>query len=430
MSSRRAFSIAVLLLGALSCESGENEAPGDTAGAGAGGTSSGAGAGTTAGTSSGGKAGNGAAGHAQGGASGVGGSSGAGGNAAGAGGSGRGGTGGGGATGGGVGGNAGNAAGIGGGAGVLSGGAGSANGGTGGDAAGNGGTTSGGSGMSGMSGSGGSGGSEPVTYDWVLTAFTNESESNMFVYHSDNGTNFDLVKGPAYTPPGSQLVRDPSVMLHDDGRYYLVYTTGWREDNFGIAHSTDLETWTFLTTVPTLSNATSSWAPEWYVDDGAIHVIISISTTGNGDAFGTFTPHLFTAESDDLQSWDSGRQMTGITPNYIDTFVVRAGSTYHAFTKNENTKIIEHATASALTGPYTFVGTGDWAGWGNTAVEGPCLFQLEDGTWRMLVDGYTSSQYLYSDSEDLTTWSQRRALPGGLSGFIRHGTVLRRSVSP
>lgn len=47
----------------------------------------------------------------------------------------------------------------------------------------------------------------------------------------------------------------------------------------------------------------------------------------------------------------------------------------------------------------------------------------------MLVDGYASGQYLYSDSQDLARWSKRQALPGGLSGFIRHGTVLRRMAS-
>jgi hypothetical protein len=284
-------------------------------------------------------------------------------------------------------------------------------------------------GRGGSSGAGGAaGGAGTVSYDWVLTAFTNQSESNMYVYRSADGLRFDLIKGPAYTPPSGQLVRDPSVIRRADGRYYLAYTTGWRDKKFGIAYSTDLVGWTFLTTVPTLANATSSWAPEWFVEDGAVHVIISISTTGNGSAFGNFTPYLFTAKSEDLTTWDGGVKMTGIEPNYIDTFVVRADATYHAFTKNEDAKVIEHATASALGGPYTFVGKGDWTGWGGTPVEGPCLFQLANGTWRMLVDGYMSSQYLYSDSQDLARWSKRQALSDGLSGFIRHGTVLRRVV--
>src|SRR5690348_12242542 len=61
---------------------------------------------------------------------------------------------------------------------------------------------------------------------YLMTAFTNSSESNMNVYDSSNATSYNLIKANAYTPP-SGLVRDPSVMRHTDGYYYLVYTTNW-----------------------------------------------------------------------------------------------------------------------------------------------------------------------------------------------------------
>jgi len=48
----------------------------------------------------------------------------------------------------------------------------------------------------------------------------------------------------------------------------------------------------------------------------------------------------------------------------------------------------------------------------------------------MLVDGYSSGEYLYTDSSDLKTWGPRHELPGGLSGFIRRGTVLARATAP
>ena len=55
---------------------------------------------------------------------------------------------------------------------------------------------------------------------------------------------------------------------------------------------------------------------------------------------------------------------------------------YHVFTKSEtSSKFIEHATASSLTGPYTFVQTGDFAKWGRA--EGPCITQLPDGRFRL-----------------------------------------------
>lgn len=63
--------------------------------------------------------------------------------------------------------------------------------------------------------------------------------------------------------------------------------------------------------------------------------------------------------------------MSGIEPNYIDTFVVKRGSQYHAFTKNESAKYVEHALATSLAGPWRFVQTGKSMylgdGWGSWA---------------------------------------------------------------
>src|SRR3712207_9581291 len=73
---------------------------------------------------------------------------------------------------------------------------------------------------------------------YLMTAFTNSSESNMYVYDSANATNFSLVRSNAYTPP-SGLIRDPSVIRHTDGYYYIVYTTGWTGNTIGFARSAD-----------------------------------------------------------------------------------------------------------------------------------------------------------------------------------------------
>jgi hypothetical protein len=52
--------------------------------------------------------------------------------------------------------------------------------------------------------------------------------------------------------------------------------------------------------------------------------------------------------------------MAGIGPNYIDTFIVwdEDSKMYHAYTKNETSKYLEHAVATSLAGPWTFVQTG------------------------------------------------------------------------
>jgi hypothetical protein len=103
---------------------------------------------------------------------------------------------------------------------------------------------------------------------------------------------------------------------------------------------------------------------------------------------------------------------------------LKVGSTYHAFAKNETTRYCEHATATNLTGPWTFVGTGNWAGWGS-GMEGPAVVQLDDGTWRIYMDGQGSTPFVTATSPDLDTWSSWIALPNGLGDVVRHGTVIR-----
>ena len=50
---------------------------------------------------------------------------------------------------------------------------------------------------------------------YVFTAFTQNSESNLYVYTSADATTFSLLAGPTYTPP-TGLIRDPSVIYHTE----------------------------------------------------------------------------------------------------------------------------------------------------------------------------------------------------------------------
>jgi hypothetical protein len=260
---------------------------------------------------------------------------------------------------------------------------------------------------------------------YTMTAFTNSSESNMYVYEANDATGYRLLRGPAFTPP-SGLIRDPSIMRHTDGLYWIVYTTNWNGNTIGFARSSDRVNWTFVRnhTIP-LANISQTWAPEWFKDtDGSVNIVFSLRF-GNA---GGFRPYKITATNSALSAFSTPTVLAGIAPNYIDTFVVKIGSTYHAFTKNETTKDIEYATASSLTGPYTMRRTGNWAGFGGPN-EGQSLVQLDNGGWRIYFDAYTTGQYYYADSYDgFNTWTARAALPG-LTGFARHFTVLKETVS-
>ena len=101
-------------------------------------------------------------------------------------------------------------------------------------------------------------------------------------------------------------------------------------------------------------------------------------------------------------------------------------------TKNETTKTLERAWAASLTGPWTIDRTGDWAGWGDW-IEGPALTPIKgaDGKdgWRIYFDDYRDKTYWYSDSFDgLNTWTKKQQV-GGVSGAVRHFTVIREPTT-
>ncbi|MFH8798575.1 glycoside hydrolase family 43 protein [Streptomyces sp. NPDC017936] len=264
---------------------------------------------------------------------------------------------------------------------------------------------------------------------YTIVPFLDSDDGTVNVYQSDDATDFRLLRSSAYTPPGNRI-RDASILKHTDGSYYLTYTTHTWQDvstTIGFARSTDRVNWTFLYDHPVpVAGLSRAWAPEWFVDgDGSVNVIVSCSTT---DDEWIFTPYLLKAADSALTSWSSPVALAGIGKNHIDTFLVRIGSTYHAFTKNETTKYIEYATASRLTGPYTVSRTGNWAGWGSYR-EGPALVQLDNGAWRIFFDGYGDGTYYYSDSHDtFATWSTPKALPA-VSGTARHFTVVKETVA-
>ncbi|MFJ8019468.1 glycoside hydrolase family 43 protein [Streptomyces sp. NPDC096311] len=260
---------------------------------------------------------------------------------------------------------------------------------------------------------------------YTMTAFTYGSETDMYVYDSPDGTTFNLVKGPAYTPP-SGLVRDPSIMKHTDGYYYVTYTSGWNTDQIGFARSTDRQNWTFLGNITLgLSGIGNAWAPEWFVDpgDGSVNIIVSLHL--NSEASGVFHPYKVTATDSALSAWSTPVALSGISDSHIDTTVVKVGSIYHAFLKSTSTKSIDFASSSSLTGPWTNTRTNNIVDYDG---EGPVLVQLDNGAWRMYWESYQVHKAFYTDSYDtFQTWTTPTELPG-VSGTIKHFTVIKETV--
>ncbi len=166
---------------------------------------------------------------------------------------------------------------------------------------------------------------------------------------------------------------------------------------------------------PSLSPfTTKAWAPEWFVDGDRVNVILSMSTGGG------FVPYLLTALEPSLRQWSLPVPLAGIGADHIDTTVVKVGSTYHAFTKNEATKVVEHAVAPSATGPYSFVPRETGARWWRAPPSSSC---------RTGSGGSTSTPTPRASTSTPTARTAGQLVPlreiPGLSGSVRHFGVMR-----
>lgn len=103
-----------------------------------------------------------------------------------------------------------------------------------------------------------------------------------------------------------------------------------------------------------------------------------------------FKPFILSANAGDpLKLWSAPKEieLTTNRDSHIDMFVVRKDDDqekpYHAFIKNEKSKVIEDWKASVVGGPYEYIGVpGD--DWGH--MEGPAVSRVQDGDkWKWIM---------------------------------------------
>jgi hypothetical protein len=179
------------------------------------------------------------------------------------------------------------------------------------------------------------------------------------------------------------------------------------------------------------------WAPEWFVDDdGMVYVIVSSSIWPTVDtllANGAFTAWAIPATNDELTEWGTPIPLNVIASptglGYIDTYVVKVGSTYHAFIKRNG---IEMLTASSFTGPWASVHSGNAITSPDSGgdCEGENVLHMGGSTWRVYYDKWAASgTWKYSESTDnFATFAASQAVVS--VDRMRHGHVIDLAGEP
>jgi hypothetical protein len=249
------------------------------------------------------------------------------------------------------------------------------------------------------------------TYPYIFSCFNDSSTlSDLIIYTSQDALTWALLYDTKYVGP-TGFMRDPSIMRHADGKYYVTFTTPptlsccGPETSFAIASSSDLKDWTTIAQVPCgVPGTVHTWSPEWFVDtDGSVHITATLD----------LKTYRYEPTDATLTRWGPPTAI-GISGT-IDTQIIKIGSTYHAIVPNR------HATASSLDGPWTYDDSLDPP----TCKEGPAIVHIGGSSWRYYCDDGSNGHERSSLTTDLfQTWSSLDTLPV-VGNNISQGTVIR-----
>ena len=243
---------------------------------------------------------------------------------------------------------------------------------------------------------------------FVLTSVNLASNNALSVFSSTDGVTFTSLASEAFQPDqqsSNATLRDPAIVRHSDGYYYVVYATG---SALALTRSRDLKRWQFVRDLPGIAGT-----PRWLRDkDGALKLVVA-SSTG--------TVQLLTANAD-LSQWSAPVTLAGL-PAASDAVVVATDDGYAALVRDDKTGLLELATSATLAGPWTVAPRGDRASWGSTA-GGQSLVRLANGHWRAYFTDAVLGKLWYADSSDgLHTWTRQEEL-GGVSRLLGKAAVL------
>lgn len=281
--------------------------------------------------------------------------------------------------------------------------------------------------------------SPPSDEVFLFSYFTGNGEDGLHFARSDDGARWRPVDGGrSFLSPtvGTKLMRDPSIVRGPDDRYHLVWTTGWWDHGFGVAHSSDLRTWSAQASVRVLEGTPgvrNVWAPEIHHDEKAGHYLIVWASTiegrfqetlevggdtGNGRPL---NHRLYATTTKDFVTYTPARLFYDGGFNAIDGVVVTDRDRAVLVVKDETKaptprKHLRIATSSSMSGPFGPASAAFSPDW----VEGPTVLRIGD-RWRVFFDEYTRKRYGAMDTRDFRTFTPVPdvAFPAGM----RHGTA-------
>lgn len=278
---------------------------------------------------------------------------------------------------------------------------------------------------------------------YLFSYFKGNGETGLHLAYSTDGLNWEALNNgePILTPTigKDKLMRDPCIIQDPDGRFHMVWTTGWWDQHIGYAWSTDLLNWSEQIIIPVMEHepeARNSWAPEVFYDEAnkCFHLFWATTIPGRHSEVAEserekgLNHRMYATTTTDFVTFEPTRMFFNPDFSVIDATIVKFKNEFVMFVKNENPnppeKNIRYTVSKNAGGPYpTEVSepiTGDyWA-------EGPTPLKVGEYLY-VYFDKYRNHKYGAVRSSDLINWedvSDSIHFPSG----VRHGTAFTVSL--
>ena len=273
---------------------------------------------------------------------------------------------------------------------------------------------------------------------FVFSFFRGNGEAGVYLALSEDALSWREVNGgkPVLVPQvGGRLTRDPSVCRGPDGAYHMVWTTSWKDNGFGVAHSTNLLDWSEQAYVAVNADepkARNTWAPEIFYDDATRQYVVIWATTIEGRfpetqvaGDGGLNHRIYATTTTDFRAWTPKRLFYDGGFNVIDAFLFKKDGRYGMVVKDEtkepkpekNLHVVW--SEGGVMGPWGKAGaafTDNAVAW----AEGPAVIRA-GGCWLVYFDTYNKQAYDALKTLDFVTFAPVQvSLPKG----IRHGTIV------
>jgi hypothetical protein len=275
---------------------------------------------------------------------------------------------------------------------------------------------------------------------YLFSYFVDNGQDGLHFAYSKDGLKWEALKnGKSFLAPTvgkDKLMRDPCIIQGPDGTFHMVFTTSWTDKNVGYASSKDLIHWSEQKAIPVMeheSAARNTWAPEIFYDDRKKDFIIYWATTIPGrhseirtsKAEDDYNHRIYYTTTKDFKTFSATKMFFDPDFSVIDATILKKGSLYYMFLKNENPKPAEKniriTTSKNAAGPYPVKVSPPVTG--NYWAEGPTAIEI-NGSVYVYFDKYRDHQYGAIRSGDMQSWediSEQVSFPEG----TRHGTVFK-----